>query len=242
MVVQAKLRQRQGVWTIKELKRAVAMSAVTPAADDELVHVCVGPAHGELRHVVQLRNRDPFRNQESPPDQRADAAQTDSQLKRGLRFGRVGVHRVTINFPFSHIRRPDCIPRFGAISDYKVVAMVTDSTGSDYLLQKGIAVIRCKEVVKEFEERSRLWVLTGSKGPDNNIHPPVAGRYRGSPCSQTVLRTLAAQGRAESCDVVIGAFVDDGQTITNRAVAASRPCNTVAKNVSANSQNEIPNT
>ena len=66
--------------------------------------------------MVQLRNRDPLGNQESPPDRRADAAQTDSQLEQGLRFGRVAVHRVTINFPFSHIRRPDFSPRFGAVS------------------------------------------------------------------------------------------------------------------------------
>jgi hypothetical protein len=40
----------------------------------EVVQVFVGPAHGKLHHVVQLRNRDLLGNQESPPDRRADAS------------------------------------------------------------------------------------------------------------------------------------------------------------------------
>ena len=74
MFVQAKRCQIQGVRAVEELKRAIAMFAVTPAADDEVVQVLVGPAHGELHHMVQLRNRDLLGNQESPPDRRADAA------------------------------------------------------------------------------------------------------------------------------------------------------------------------
>ncbi|EIM93703.1 hypothetical protein WQE_48223 [Paraburkholderia hospita] len=74
MFVQAKCRHGQGVWAVEELQRAVAMSAVTPPADDEPVQVLVVPTHGELHHLMQLRNRDLLGNQESPPDRRADAA------------------------------------------------------------------------------------------------------------------------------------------------------------------------
>jgi hypothetical protein len=49
------------------------MSAVTPTADDELVQVFAAPAHGEQHQLMQLCNRDPLGNQESPPDRRAYA-------------------------------------------------------------------------------------------------------------------------------------------------------------------------
>jgi hypothetical protein len=92
------------------------MSAITPAADDELVQVFVVPAHGGLHHMMQLRDRDLLRNQESPPDRRADAAQTDSQLENGRRVGTVAVHRLTINTSIGHMRRSAFSPRFGAVS------------------------------------------------------------------------------------------------------------------------------
>lgn len=84
--------------------------AVTPPADDKPVQVFVVPAHGELHHLMQLRNRDLLGNQEPPPDRRADPAQTDPQLENRSRFGRVGVHRITIDTSLSHIRRPDVQP------------------------------------------------------------------------------------------------------------------------------------
>ena len=34
------------------------MSTVMPSADDEAVQVFVVPAHRELHHIMQLRNRD----------------------------------------------------------------------------------------------------------------------------------------------------------------------------------------
>jgi hypothetical protein len=81
MFVQAKCCQRQGVWAVEELLRAVTMSTITPAADDEPVQVFVVPPHGVLHHTMQLRNRDLLGNQRSPPDRRADTAQTDSPLE-----------------------------------------------------------------------------------------------------------------------------------------------------------------
>jgi len=56
--VQAKRSQGQGVWAVEELQRTVAMSTIMPSADDEAVQVFVVPAHGELHHMMQLRNRD----------------------------------------------------------------------------------------------------------------------------------------------------------------------------------------
>ena len=44
MFMQAKRSQGQGVWAIEELLRTVPMSTVVPA-------------HGELHHMMQLRNR-----------------------------------------------------------------------------------------------------------------------------------------------------------------------------------------
>ncbi|MFD1557347.1 hypothetical protein ACFSHT_17260 [Paraburkholderia silviterrae] len=41
MFVQAKRRQRQGVWAVEELERTVAIATVTPSADDEPVQVFV---------------------------------------------------------------------------------------------------------------------------------------------------------------------------------------------------------
>lgn len=81
MFVQAKRRQGQGVWAVEELQRTIAMSTVAPSADDEPVPVFVVPAHGELHHMMQLRNRDLLGNQESPPDRRAHASQTDSHCR-----------------------------------------------------------------------------------------------------------------------------------------------------------------
>src|SRR5471032_2985060 len=86
------------------------MSAVTPAANDELVQVFVVPAHGELHHMMQLRDRNLLGNQQAPPDRRADAPQTDSQLKHGSGLGRIAEHRRTIPAPFGHISRPDFRP------------------------------------------------------------------------------------------------------------------------------------
>ena len=119
MFVQAKRCQIQGVRAVEELECTVAMSTVTPSADDEPVQVFVVPAHGELHYMMQLRNRDLLGNQESPPDRRADAAQTDSQLENGRCFGIVGVHRGTITTSFSHVRKLDRSPRFGALSETK---------------------------------------------------------------------------------------------------------------------------
>lgn len=84
--MQTKRRQRQGVWAVEEFERTVAMSTVTPSADDEPVQVFVVPAHDELPHMMQLRNRDLLGNQESPPDRRAHAPQGDSQLENGRCF------------------------------------------------------------------------------------------------------------------------------------------------------------
>ncbi len=81
--MQAKCCEGQAVWAVEELERTVTMSTITPSADDEPVQVFVVPAHGELHHLMQLRNRDLLGNQESPPDRRADAPQTDSQLENG---------------------------------------------------------------------------------------------------------------------------------------------------------------
>ncbi|MEA3112729.1 MAG: hypothetical protein QOG58_2528 [Caballeronia sp.] len=58
MFVQVKRSQGQGVWAVEEPQRTVAMSTVMPPPDDEAVQVFVVPAHGELHHMMQLRNRD----------------------------------------------------------------------------------------------------------------------------------------------------------------------------------------
>jgi hypothetical protein len=116
MFVQTERCQCQGVWTVKELQRAVAMPAVTPAANDELVQMFVVPAHGELHHMMQLRDRNLLGNQQAPSDRRADAPQTDSQLEHGSGLGRIAEHRPTIAAPLSHIHRSDFSPRFGAVS------------------------------------------------------------------------------------------------------------------------------
>ena len=79
------------------------------------MQVLIIPAHGEWHHMMQLRDRDLLGNQQSPPDRRADAAQTDSQLENGRCFGIVGVHRGTITTSFSHVRKLDPSPRFGAL-------------------------------------------------------------------------------------------------------------------------------
>lgn len=46
---------------------------------------------------MQLRNRDALGNLKSPPNRRADAAYLDFQLGTGMRIGRVGDHRPTID-------------------------------------------------------------------------------------------------------------------------------------------------
>jgi hypothetical protein len=55
-------------------------------------------------------------NQQGPADRRADAPQTDSQLKHGRGMRRIAEHRRTIPAPFGHIRRSHFSPRFGAVS------------------------------------------------------------------------------------------------------------------------------
>ncbi|SKC53346.1 hypothetical protein SAMN06266956_0582 [Paraburkholderia hospita] len=56
MFVKAKCRHGQGVQAVEELERTVAMSTVTPSADDEPVQMFVFPVHGELHHMMQLRS------------------------------------------------------------------------------------------------------------------------------------------------------------------------------------------
>ena len=115
-----KIETRRSLVNVEELECTVAMSTVAPSADDESAQVFVVPAHGELHHMMQPRDGDLLGNQKSPPDRRADAAQTDSQLENGRCFGRVGVHLGAINTSFGHIRRPDSSPRFRAVSRKRI--------------------------------------------------------------------------------------------------------------------------
>ena len=59
------------------------MSTVAPSADDKSVQVFVVPAHGELHHMMQLRDGDLLGNQKSPPDRRL----TPHRLIRNWRTG-----------------------------------------------------------------------------------------------------------------------------------------------------------
>jgi hypothetical protein len=61
--------------------------AVLPAVDEEAVQVQVLPAEGHLKHAVELRQDGVIPHEESPPDERADAAEHHPELveARGCR-------------------------------------------------------------------------------------------------------------------------------------------------------------
>ena len=54
--------------------------AIAATRDLVFVQVTVGPAHRALQDDVQLRQRDGFRDEEAPPDERLHVAQLDAQL------------------------------------------------------------------------------------------------------------------------------------------------------------------
>jgi hypothetical protein len=113
----------QGVRAVEELQRAVAMSAVTPAPDDKLVHVSVAPAYGELHHMMQLHNRDLLGNQESLPT----GGLTPRRLNRNWSMEVVSERSEYIDplytLPSPIFAGPDFSLSFGAVSQ----AMVCDN-------------------------------------------------------------------------------------------------------------------
>ncbi|CAG9183873.1 hypothetical protein LMG23994_05251 [Cupriavidus pinatubonensis] len=84
--------QRQFVHHCAELQDALKSFAVTPTTNAELVQMFVGPAHDDLDDMVQLSERQVLRNEDAPPNRRAQAAQSNSKLKDGDRRPRIGSH------------------------------------------------------------------------------------------------------------------------------------------------------
>ncbi|WER50633.1 hypothetical protein CupriaWKF_30135 [Cupriavidus sp. WKF15] len=73
-------------------------------------------AYSCLDDLVELSQRDVLRNEHTPPDQRAQAAQSHSALLDGSRGPRIGSHARIAGGSLVSLRRTSSLPRFRAVS------------------------------------------------------------------------------------------------------------------------------
>src|SRR5881227_2696698 len=93
---------------VTEADPAVMPDAVLTAVDDETVQVLVGPAQHALEGGVEIGDGAVAANQQTAPDQRANAAQVDAQLvhhRLGVR-GRLRHCAIMASVAFSPVVPP----------------------------------------------------------------------------------------------------------------------------------------